>query len=393
MKSSNRHPFIERDIHVQPTLSGLLKGKTFAVKDVFSVRGHTNSAGNPDWLRTHEIATRHAKVIEQLLDKGAELQGMTLTDELMFSLSGENIHYVTPLNPLAPGRIPGGSSSGSASAVASGFVDFALGTDTAGSVRIPAAYCGIIGFRPSHGAVALEGVIPLAPSFDTVGWMARDTETLLHVGKVLLSSKTASPRFSRVLFDQEAWAMTEPGYLETMTHHLHRLENLFPCEWMTVASEGLPTWVSSFRTVQGYEIWREHSNWIQQTQPDFDPAIKERFDWASSIQQADYIQQSIKKNQIQQAVQELLGEDTILILPTAPGPAPFPGEDGHYRSRILQLGCIAGLAGLPQITLPLGQLDGCPIGLSILAGRGQDLKLLEWSHELFQEYLQPICIQ
>jgi amidase len=389
MTNGKWHAFIDHEVHVQPTLSGNLQGKSFAVKDVFSVRGHTNSAGNLDWLRTHEPAASHAKVIDQLLSAGAELQGMTLTDELMFSLSGENTHYGTPVNPSAPGRIPGGSSSGSASAVASGAVDFALGTDTAGSVRIPSAYCGIIGFRPSHGAVTLDGVIPLAPSFDTVGWMARDPETLWRVGQALLVPKAAGTPFSRILFEQEAWALTEPGYEEALTDHLRRLESLLPYERISVTLEGLPSWVSTFRTVQGYEIWQEHSAWIEQSQPQFDSAIKERFHWASSIQHTDYILQNAKKDLIQQTMHELLGEDTLLVLPTGPGPAPFPGEDGQYRSRILQLGCIAGLAGLPQITLPLGQLDDCPIGLSVLAGRGQDLKLLKWSHDLFQENLQP----
>jgi amidase len=219
--------------------------------------------------------------------------------------------------------------------------------------------------------------------------MARDPETLWRVGQALLVPKAAAPPFSRILFEQEAWALTEPGYLEALTDHLRRLESLLPYERISVTLERLPSWVSTFRTVQGYEIWQEHSAWIEQSQPQFDSAIKERFHWASSIQHTDYILQNAKKDLIQQTMHELLGEDTLLVLPTAPGPAPFPGEDGQYRSRILQLGCIAGLAGLPQITLPLGQLDDCPIRLSVLAGRGQDLKLLKWSHDLFQEHLQP----
>jgi amidase len=161
---------------------GPLAGRRFAVKDLFAIAGHRACFGNPDWLSTHWAAEATAPVITWLLDAGAALVGTTVTDELAFSLTGENPHYGTPPNPAAPGRVPGGSSSGSASAVAGGLVDFALGTDTGGSVRVPASHCGIFGFRPTHGAVSPAGVLPFSPSFDTVGWFARDADTLAAVG-------------------------------------------------------------------------------------------------------------------------------------------------------------------------------------------------------------------
>ena len=182
--------FINRDLMVDPpSAEGSLKKLSFAVKDVFAVEGHANAAGNPDWLRTHEPAEKNAEAVDLLLREGARLKGAAHTDELMYSLDGENVHYGTPVNPCAMDKIPGGSSSGSAVAAASGMTHFALGTDTGGSVRIPSSYCGIFGFRPTHGEVSVDGVIPLAKSFDTVGWMSKDIGVLHAAGRVLLSGQ------------------------------------------------------------------------------------------------------------------------------------------------------------------------------------------------------------
>src|SRR4051812_47312865 len=154
---------------VPPTRSGPLDGLSFAVKDLIDIAGHQTGCGNPARLATHPAATSHAICVELLLAAGARCEGKTITDEIAFSLLGENHFYGTPLNPAAPERVPGGSSSRSASAVACGLVDFAVGTDTGGSVRIPASNCGIFGLRPSQGFVSVAGVMPLSPTFDTVG--------------------------------------------------------------------------------------------------------------------------------------------------------------------------------------------------------------------------------
>jgi amidase len=174
-------------VYLPGAATGPLAGLTFAAKDLFDVAGYVACAGNPDWLRTHAPAGKTAPVVQTLLEAGATLMGKTVTDELAFSMSGENIHYGTPINPAAPARIPGGSSSGSASATASKLVDFALGTDTSGSIRVPASYCGLFSLRPTHGRISCQGVIPLAPSFDTVGWVARDATLLQRIGEVLLA--------------------------------------------------------------------------------------------------------------------------------------------------------------------------------------------------------------
>src|SRR5215210_7461604 len=177
--------FIEK-FTLPPTKDGPLRGLRFAAKDLIDVAGHRTGCGNPTWLAAHPPATVSAICLEQLLAAGAQCEGKTITDEFAFSLLGENHHYGTPLNPAAPDRVPGGSSSGSASAVACGLLDFALGTDTGGSVRVPASNCGIWGLRPSHGFISVAGVNPFAPTFDTVGILAGSAEALAGVASVLL---------------------------------------------------------------------------------------------------------------------------------------------------------------------------------------------------------------
>ena len=148
---------------------GPLAGLTVAVKDMYDIAGARTGGGNPDWLAAHPPAASHAAVIRRLLERGATVIGKTVCDEFFFSVTGANAHYGTPVNPRTPGRLPGGSSSGSAAAAAAGACDFALGSDTGGSVRVPAAFCGLYGIRPTHGRIDMTGAMPMAPSFDVPG--------------------------------------------------------------------------------------------------------------------------------------------------------------------------------------------------------------------------------
>ncbi|ANF95398.1 amidase [Paenibacillus bovis] len=371
---------------------GLLSGLTFGVKDVFALEGYTSGAGNPDWLRTHEPSSDTAPAILNLLHAGAVLKGTTHTDELMYSLNGQNSHYGTPVNPRAADRIPGGSSSGSAVAVAAGLRDFALGTDTGGSVRIPSSYCGIYGMRPTHNAVSLEGVIPLAAGFDTVGWMAKTAGLLHDVGQVLLAADPmqTSPdngHFARVYWPREAWDIAEENTRKLLLAAAQELLSGLPGhsssgEWISIAPEGLGTWMTAFRSVQGIQIWEQHREWIELVQPVFAPDIAERFAWASTLKREEQSEAFTRMNTVRDSLRTLLGTDGLMILPTATGPAPslhIQGEDSERRrSQTMQLSSIAGLAGLPQITIPAGEVDGAPVGLSVIAGAHQDLRLLQW---------------
>ena len=133
--------------------TGPLAGLTVVIKDMYDIAGERTGGGNPDWLAAQQPATKNAAVVQKLLDAGATITGKTICDEFFYSVAGVNAHYGTPVNPRAPDRLPGGSSSGSASAAASDACDFAIGSDTGGSIRVPSSFCGLYGIRTTHGRV------------------------------------------------------------------------------------------------------------------------------------------------------------------------------------------------------------------------------------------------
>ncbi|MDP2239679.1 MAG: amidase [Burkholderiales bacterium] len=365
---------------------GVLAGLTFGVKDLYDIAGHKTGFGSPAWLTTHDAARATAPVVQQLLDAGADMVGKTHSDELAFSLNGENAHYGTPVNVNAPGRIPGGSSSGSAAAVAGGLCDFAIGTDTGGSVRAPASFCGIYGMRPTHGRVSLEGACPLAWSFDTCGWFARDPALLERVGRVLLGADVP-PKPGRLLLAADAFALAGDAVTQALQPAVKRISALLGAAApVTVSAEGLPQWFQIFRLLQGAEIWAQHGAWVTRVKPDLGPGVKERVLWTSTIDEKDVVLAKAKREDIARRMDALLAGDAVLVLPTVPGIAPLrntpPAELDDFRGRAMGLLCIAGLARLPQITIPLGSLDGCPLGLSLIARRGADEMLLALAREL-----------
>ena len=305
---------------------GPLAGLTFAAKDLFDVAGHTTGAGNPTWLATHPPATATASAVKALLDAGARLVGKTITDELAFSINGENAHYGTPLNTKAPQRIPGGSSSGSASAVAGGAVPLALGTDTGGSVRVPAAFCGIYGFRPTHGRVSLDGVTPLAPSFDAVGWFTRDAGLLERVGRVLLrleGDEAERPR--SLLLVEDAFALTEPSVRTALGPAIDAVTaTLGSPRDVRLSGNGLGEgWLNAFRTLQMHEIWRTHGAWITGHRPHFGPGVAERFEASSKVTDKAAAEAGNFRRRVTEQMDSLLAGGDLLLMPTAPGIAPL----------------------------------------------------------------------
>lgn len=371
--------------HTHATLAGMaagrLAGLTFVAKDVFDVEGHRTGAGSPDWLRTHGRAASTAPAIMRLIEAGASMIGRGHTDELAFSLNGQNHHYGTPVNPRAPERIPGGSSSGSAVAVAGQLADFAIGTDCGGSVRLPASYCGILGFRPTHGRIPLQSTVPLAPSFDTVGWFARDPAVLAAVGEVLLSTSVPSDGAKRLcvatdLFDLVPAAVSaalEPGVRAVAAA-------LGAAERRSILSGVGMDWLEVFRTIQGAEVWSSHGEWVRATRPDFGPGIRERFRLASTVTESELAKARELRARFAAHMGGLLAHGMIVCLPTAPGPAPLKSasleELEAYRRQALRLLSVAGLARLPQVSLPLGTVDASPVGLSLIAAEGADEMLL-----------------
>ena len=370
---------------------GPLAGLAFGAKDVFHIAGTPTGFGHPAWLATHEPPTETAAAVRRLLDAGADLFGKTHTDEMAYSLTGENVHYGTPVNVRAPDRIPGGSSNGSAAAVTAGLVDFAIGTDCGGSVRLPASYCGILGMRPTVDRVPLDGVIPFGPPFDVAGWFARDADLLEKVGRVLLADDSEPEPPRRLLRATDAFAMVDEAVTGTLEGAIEEVAALVgPVEDVTVAPEGLEAWFETFRVLQASSIWANHGAWIRETRPDFGPGVKERFQWAEALDDGAAAAAKTRCAAIRARIDELLGPGDILCLPTSPRVAPLkntPVDDIEirYRHQAMHLLCIAGLGGLPQISLPMAELDGLPLGLSLNGPRGADLQLLRLARGLVSE--------
>ncbi len=362
--------------------TGPLAGRTFAAKDVFEIAGTPTGFGHPEWLRTHPPATGTASAVQKLLDAGCNLVGRTISDEMCYSLSGENVHFGTPRNPAAPDRIPGGSSAGSASAVAGGLCDIAIGTDCGGSVRIPASYCGIYGIRTTHGRVATDGVLPFAESFDVVGWFGRDPNLLATAGSVLLEGAAVTTKLRRVLVFSKLFDRAEPTVRDAMRAPVATIAANFS---EIVESDedfaDLDAWRVTFQTVQASEIWRNLGPWVLATQPQFGPGIKERFAAAATVTDEAATAARARMADIRAHLRDTIRPGDVLCLPTAPRVAPFrntPASDVEvaYRNAAMALLCIAGLGGLPQITLPLATAEDCPAGLSLVGAAGADEALL-----------------
>jgi amidase len=367
--------------------AGPLAGLHCGIKDLYHLAGHRTGFGHPLWLNSHAPAPDTAVAVQRLLAAGASVVGKTQCDELCYSLNGVNQHYGTPLNVRAPDCIPGGSSSGSAAAVAGGLVPFALGSDTGGSVRVPAAYCGVLGMRPSFGAVPLEGAVPFAPSYDTAGWFANAPDLLMQVGRVLLADQRPAAGAGRLLIATDAFAHADADAAQALLAVLPALRHAFTgVDELRLTADGLDPWMQTFRVLQGAEIWATHRDWLASLGPSFGAGIQERFQWVSTITAAQVAAAQAHRAQITAGLAALLQDQAVIAIPTTPGGAPRKhtptAQLEAWRNRTLGLCCIAGHAGLPQINLPVAEIDGRPVGLSLIAARGQDLLLLQLARTL-----------
>ena len=368
-----------------PLGTGPLSGRSFAVKDLFDVAGMVTTYGNPDWARTHPPAVATAPIVTALLQAGARLLGKTKTMELAYGLTGENVWQGTPRNPRAPDRFPGGSSCGSAAAVAAELVDFALGSDTGGSVRIPASYCGLFGIRPSFGAISLAGAWPLAPSLDTPGWLARSAGLLAEVGDVLLP-RGPEHVAGALLRVEDGWINAQPGVAEALRPKLELLERLWGrAIGIRLVPEGIDSVFDHFRVVQAEEVWAALGAWVDATRPSFGPGVGARFAAARALDPADAARGRAFRRLLQARVRPLLAGGAVLVYPTSPCPAPLLtaplAEQEVVRQATIGVTAIAGLCGLPEVTLPAGSVHGAPVGLSLVAGPGQARALLALARE------------
>jgi amidase len=361
---------------------GPLSGLTFAVKDLFDVVGYPTSGGQPFVLAQSGIKTRHAVTVERLLQAGATFVGKTITDELAFSMNGQNAHFGSPVNGAAPDRISGGSSSGSAAAVSHGLCDFALGTDTGGSVRAPANHCGLIGLRPTQGRVSLTGAMDMAPSLDTCGWFSRDINTYLRVAEVLLGNDPHPlPERVRVMRSPQLDALAQPEALQALSSAVQRVEAVAGAA-TPLASDllDIESMFWSVRHIQGHETWGINRALITRFAPPLGPGVSQRFEWSSHVTDDQMEQARAQRAQLQAKWSRVMGRDGVLVLPTMPDIAPLSNlsesEMDNYRNRSVRLLCLSGLTGCPQISLPLASRQGAPLGLSLMGPPGSDLSLV-----------------
>ena len=347
--NDSAHAFLPYpDAAVEHAATGPLTGLCFAAKDLFDVAGYPTGGGQPFVLAMSGIKTKTAPAVQQLLDAGARFIGKTVTDELAFSMNGNNAHFGAPINGAAPERISGGSSSGSASAVSNSLCDFALGSDTGGSVRAPANHCGLYGIRPTHGRISLASVLDLAPSLDTCGYFARDVETFVRVSNVLLGKDAAPlPNKIRLLKPTDIWALLDADVTAAQSFPLARVESalgeLLPT---TVVLDDIDSMYWNFRYIQGREAWMVNGPMIQRFCPPLGPGVAERFDWSSKLTDEHFATATVYRERFTKHLADLLGTDGVLVLPTVPDIAPLTTDGGEkmesLRNRSIQMLCIAG---------------------------------------------------
>lgn len=367
--------------HIPGRPGGPLSGLTFAVKDLFDVAGVPTGGGNHDWARANPVPERHAWAVQALLDAGAELVGKTITDEVSLGILGESAFDGTPLNSAAPERVPGGSSSGSAAAVAAGLCDTALGTDTGGSMRVPGSFCGLHSIRPTHGRLDLAGLMPQAPSSDTAGWFARDARTFARVGAVMLGEEPG-PLPTRLLVAVDAFGFADPevaAALRPMVGRLARVIGASPREEI-MAPQGLSVWARAQRHLQPAEAWQSFRPWIERHNPRMAFSVAAGLIAGFQIAASERNWAALMREEARARLRHLLPPGTILCLPTTPFPAPLRGLPlpalQPLRDRITCLCAQGGLAGHPQVNLPGATVDGAPVGLSIIGARGSDASLI-----------------
>ncbi|KAG6424318.1 hypothetical protein SASPL_114733 [Salvia splendens] len=389
-----------------------LTGLSFAVSDVFDIEGLVTGFGNPDWSRTHEPATRTCPVVAALVDGGATCVGKTVVDDMALGVSGENKHYDTPTNPAAPARVPGGASSGAAVAVAAKLVEFSLGIDTDGGVRLPAGNCAVVGFRPSHGTVSLSGVIPVSESLDTVGWFAKDPSVLRRVGHVLLQVPYAAQRNPRTfVIADDCFQLTKvpADRSQMVTKAIEKLfgrqvlrhENL--SDYIKLKVPSLKTFsviqangdgkssplrmlVNAMQIIKSYEFRKNHNGWINSVNPTLDHVISAQLRETSDLSDADIEKCRLIRVELRSAIDALLKDDGILVIPTAPGPAKLESKESYSKEYLIQattLSSLATMSGCCQVAVPMGFHEMCPVSLSLLARHGGDRFLLDTVQSMY----------
>jgi amidase len=361
---------------------GPLAGLRAVVKDMVDIAGERSGGGNPDWLAQAQTATANAAPVEKLLGAGATITGKTICDEFFYSVAGVNAHYGTPTNVRAPGRLPGGSSSGSAAAVAAGVCDIGLGSDTGGSIRIPASFCGLYGLRTTHGRVDTRGVMDMARSFDTVGWFAATPGVFRKAGPVLLGGAAVPAPIERLLIADDSFAQADAPVAALLRDALIAANDILPKpQPIRIAPDGFDVWREPLRIIQAYETWQVYGRFVEEKHPRLGQGVAERMQIAANVTKAEADAARKIHTAAREHIRAQIPPGTVMALPSAPCIAPLiesSAEDlESFRVRVMRLTCVAGFGGLPQVSIPIGTIDGCPVGLSFIGWAGGDEVLLD----------------
>ena len=358
---------------------GLLSNLNFVLKDMCDVKNFKTSCGNPDFFKKCDFANDYAPFLKYLLNEGPVLKGITVCDEFFYSLIGENGHYGTPTNLNAPSCVPGGSSSGSAAALTTDLYDFSIGSDTGGSVRIPASFCGLIGMRPTHNRINTKGVYPMAPSFDTVGWFANNPEIFQKVGNVLLNNiERSNVDFKQYVVAEDLLELCDAEVQSNFNNYINvNIPNINKTRLSTNTKAII---ADNFRILQGAEVKANIIPWIEKNKPNISPEIRSRIDMASKITDIEVNRALIFRKTLIDEIKKSLPEGTIAVFPTSPFSAPKSGQDdeslGSFRKRLMELTSVAGMTSRPQITIPRLKDKSGPVGISLLGWKYSDEILL-----------------
>ncbi len=386
------NPFIEK-FDLQPHRPGNLSGLKFAVKDLIDIQNYVTGCGNPLWKQKHSPALNHALCVDQLLDAGAQCVGTTICDEFAFSLYGKNFFYGMPVNYRAPLHIPGGSSSGSASAVAGEMVDFALGTDTAGSVRVPASNCGLFGLRPSHGRFSLAGVAVCSPTFDTVGIFSKSLEVLDKVAHVLLGEAESKGTLNKIYLITDVFNLCDAAVVEALEKPIAQLKKNYQVIAISLDEilgivDGLKGCFECHGLIKNIEAWNSFGSWLQENPHSVSPKIKENFDYISSLDQRELADKIQLREKLRNRLNQFLEPGNLLCFPTAAGLPPLIStsfqelKESRYARRTLMIASMACIGDLPEITVPYSETNGIPVGLSFAAGHRKDEFLIQTVSQL-----------
>lgn len=358
-----------------------LAGVRLAVKDLFAVAGHVVGAGNPAWERSAPVSPRHAAAVAALLGAGADAIGIARTDEFAYSMAGTNAHHGTPPNGADPRRIPGGSTSGPTSAVALGTADLALGTDTGGSVRVPASYQGLWGIRTTHGLVSREGLLPLAQTFDTVGWLARSAG-LVRTAALASGAPDVAPAIDDLPFavSDALVDAADPSTAAAFRAWL-RDRGIDP---VPLVLPDLAELADTLRVIQGAEAWRNDGAWVSAHRSDIGADVLSRLDYAAGVTADQETAARAAMASLRSRIRSAL-DGVVLLTPTTPGPAPFRADAAQIdavRQATLRMTGVAGIGGLPQVSAPFLRVDGAPVGVSFVGSPGSDVPLLDLAASL-----------